>query len=118
MAERVDIYLQRNEDWGRSLLVCDHEGEPIDLTGMLVAMQVRQKLDQQLVATAEVAITDAPGGEVQVVLRASEGSQLSAYGAAIQVANLHYDCRLTDVDGFDTILFGGVVVLSRGETKQ
>jgi ABC-type phosphonate transport system ATPase subunit len=116
MAERVDIYLQRNEDWGRSLFVTDIDDNPIDLTGMTVGMQVRDKLTQALVETATATIVDAPGGEVSVILRASPGSALSAFGEPIQVANLHYDCRITDSDGFDTILFGGVVVLSRGET--
>lgn len=117
MAETVDIYLQRNEDWGRSLYVTDFDGLPIDLTGCTVALQVREKLTQDLIASAQCSIPNPITGDVQVILRASEGSALSTYGAPIQIANLHYDCRLTDPDGFDTILFGGIVVLSRGETR-
>lgn len=116
MPERVDIYLQRNEDWGRSLYITDAEGIAIDLTGYTVAMQVRQKLSQELVATAQCDISYPTAGEAMIVLRASEGSALSQFGAPIQTANLHYDCRLTDPDGFETILFGGLLVLSRGET--
>jgi len=116
MAERVDIYLQRNEDWGRSLALTSG-GAPIDLTGCTVALQVRDKLNQFLVADAEVDIFDPANGYVNLILKASEGSSLSNFGAPIQTANLHYDCRITDADGFDTILFGGIVVLSRGETR-
>jgi len=117
VAERIDIYIQRNEDWARALFLTDNDGVPIDLTGMTAAMQVRDKLNQILVAEAEIVFVDAFAGEIGVTLRASEGSPLSDYGAAIQTANLHYDLRLTDSDGLSVVLFGGILVLSRGETR-
>lgn len=116
MPARLDIDLQRNEDWARALFLTDNDGSPIDLTGMTVAMQVRDKLSQSLIETAEITVVDADGGEIGVVLRASEGSTLSKYGSPIRTANLHYDIRLTDADGLSVVLFGGLVVLSRGET--
>jgi hypothetical protein len=115
MGPRLDIALQRNEDWGRELALTAG-GDPIDLTGCSVAMQVREKLSQTVVATATTTIIDAANGIIQVTLLGSV-PPLSTYGAQIQVANLHYDIRLTDPDGFQTILFGGVLVLYRGETR-
>jgi hypothetical protein len=115
MGPRLDIALQRNEDWGRELVITSG-GEPVDLTGCTVAMQVRDKLSQQLVTFAEAQIIDAMNGAVQVTLFGSV-PPLSTYGSPIQVVNLHYDVRMTDPDGFKTILFGGVLVLYRGETR-
>lgn len=115
MGPRLDIALQRNEDWGRELALTSG-GEPIDLTGSSVALQIRDKLSQTIITSAAVEIVDAINGAVQVTIRGSI-PPLSTYGAQIQVANLHYDVRLTDPDGFKTILFGGVLVLYRGETR-
>jgi hypothetical protein len=115
MPARLDIPLQRNEDWSRTITVAA-EGEPIDLTGMTIAMQVRDKLSQFLVAEAECDVTDPVNGEVTITLKASAGSPLSTYGAAIQLANLPYDLRVTESDGFQTVLFAGNVILTRGET--
>jgi hypothetical protein len=117
MPARLDIYLQRNEDWSRSLYV-SAAGQPIDLTGMTVAMQVRDKLAQTLVASATCELSDPTNGEITVTLKASEGSALASYGNPIQTANLPYDIRITENDGFQTILFAGLVILARGETMQ
>lgn len=116
MPAHLDIFLQRNEDWSRTLTITDDVDAPIDLTGMTVAMQVRDKLAQALVAQAAVEITDAENGEVELTLLGHEGTPLSEYGVSIQVANLPYDILLTDSDGYSTALIAGNVVLSRGET--
>jgi hypothetical protein len=116
MPARLDIALQRNEDWARTLTITDNAGAPIDLSGCTLAMQVRDKLRQTLIAEAEVTIVDPAGGIASVVLRASEGTPLSNYGATIQIANLHHDLRMTDRDGVNTALLAGLIILSRGET--
>lgn len=117
MAAHLDIYLQRNEDWSRTVYVTA-DGDPIDLSSMTAVMQVRDKLTQALIATATIEMVDPARGEMTVTLKASEGSPLSAYGAALQIVNLPYDLRVTESDGFQTILFVGQVVLSRGETTS
>ena len=117
MPARLDIALQRNEDWSRTLTLTDTDGVPIDLTGCTIEMQVREKLTQTLVATASVVMIDAAGGTVGVTLKASEGTPLGNYGSGIQIANLHTDVRLTDTFGTKVVLFSGVVILSRGETR-
>jgi hypothetical protein len=116
MPGRLDIALQRNEDWSRTLFLADQDGLPVDLRGCSAAMQIRDKLSQTLIAEAEITIIDALNGEVGVFLRASEGSALAAYGVAIQTANLHYDFRLTDLDNVRVVLFSGLIILTRGET--
>jgi hypothetical protein len=117
MSASLNICLQRNEDYAATWVFTDGDDVPIDLSDIDVALEVRDKLTQDLVAAADIEITDAPAGEVTVILRASEGSPLSAYGAAIQTANLHYDMRLTDTDGVHLIVVSGIVILSRGETR-
>jgi hypothetical protein len=118
MAARLDIALQRNEDWARSIVLTDDDGAPIDLTGCTLAMQVREKLSQALIASAEIEIVDAVGGFVGITLLASEGTPLGRYGASIQVANLHYDLRMIDSGGSKVPLLAGIIILSRGETRQ
>jgi hypothetical protein len=114
MAAHLDITLRRNADWPR-IIKLRSGGEPIDITGMTVAMQVRTKLDQALVAKADIEIIDPANGTFQVTLR---GSSFDGYGSPIQTVNLPYDLRLTDSDGISIDLVAGLVILTRGETHQ
>lgn len=117
MPAQLDIRLQRNEDWARTLYLTA-DGAPIDLTDMAAEMQVREKLTQALVTTAAVRIVDPPSaGIVDVELVGGEGSPLAAYGASIQQAELFYDFRLTDNMGTRVPLFGGRIIITRGETR-
>lgn len=118
MPARLDIALQRNEGWARSLYLTDDAGAPIDLTGCTVAMQVRDKLSQALIAQADVQVVDAANGEIAVELAGGEGSPLSQYGSPIQTVNLHYDLRLSDGSEAPVVLFAGTLILSRGETRS
>jgi len=117
MPAHMNIYLQRNEDYAASWTFTDDADQPIDLTDITIALQVRDKLSQTLIASAEIDVTDAAAGEADIILRASEGAALAAYGAPIQTANLHYDVRLTDSEGVHLIVVSGLVILSRGETR-
>lgn len=117
MPAALNITLQRNEDYAATWAFRDGDDQPIDLSGMTIALQVRDKLTQMLIAEAGIDVTDAQQGEATIILRASEGSPLSAYGAAIQTANLHYDLRLTDTDGVHLIVVAGLLILTRGETR-
>lgn len=117
MAARLDIALQRNEGWARTLLIRDDDDKPIDLTGMTLAMQVRDKLNQTLVEEARVTIADAVNGEALVELRGGQGSLLGNYGDPIQTVNLHHDLLLTDESGQSIVLWSGIIILSRGETR-
>jgi hypothetical protein len=117
MAARLDIMLQRNEGWAKTLRITDSDDVPIDLTGCVLAMQVREKLTQTLITQAEVTIENASVGIVSIVLPGGPGSALGRYGSPIQTVNLHHDLLMTDSQGAPVVLFSGVVVLSRGETR-
>jgi hypothetical protein len=117
MPTRLDIALQRNENWARTVSIVDDQDIALDLTGCVLAKQVRDKLAQSLITSASIAVLDPTSREVQMTLRASEGSALAAYGNAIQPAILPFDCRLTDPDGVSVVLFTGNIILSRGETS-
>ena len=116
MPARLDIALQRNEGWARSLYLTDDAGQPIDLSSMTVAMQVREKLTQALVAEAAVTVVDPANGEIAIELAGGSGSALGSYGSPIQTVNLHHDLRMTDGSSAPVVLFAGTLVLSRGET--
>lgn len=115
MPARLNIALQRNEDWSRTIYVSASDG-PVDLTGMTVAMQVRDKLSRALIASANCEITDAVNGEITVTLKCSGPSPLANYGSMIQTVNLPYDLCVSEPDGFHTPLFSGLIIISRGET--
>lgn len=112
----MDIALRRNEAFYRTIVIADDTGAPIDLTGVTIAMQVRDKVTQALIATADIEISDAENGEITVTLDASAGSDLNGYGNPIQTTQLSYDLRMTDTDGIPVDLIAGLVILSRGET--
>lgn len=120
MAARLDICLQRNEDWDPVLLfIWPDTQEPIDLTGCTVAMQVRERLDgggDAPIASATCTISDATAGKVDVLLLGSSGP-LASYGNPIQTANLVHDMRVTDPDGVQVIVFSGTLILLRGVTQ-
>lgn len=118
MAAQIDIPLQRNEDWVRRFPM-KSGGEPIDMTGWTLAMQVRSRTDNgALIAAAEITTSELAQGAFTVTLRASEGTPLNSYGSPLQTENLPYDLRATDSAGTKITLFGGVVVLSRGVTHD
>ncbi len=117
MPAQLDIKLQRNEDWARRLRITSPDGVPIDLTGCSLAMQVREKLNQNLVAEADVSVADPLTGEADLALSAREGSDLSSYGQSIQDAELFHDLRLVDGAGTRVVLFSGRLILTRGETR-
>lgn len=119
MAARLDILLQRNEDWARSWLVRDGTGQPVDLTGFTVEMQAKRRLDNAATVASGVCTVGNPGGgQFTTILRASEGHVLSTFGNALQVSNLPYDIRLVDSDGYKTVLVSGVIILTRGVTRD
>jgi hypothetical protein len=114
----MDIALRRNEAFSRTIFIADDTGAPIDLTGATLAMQVRDKVAQALIATADIEITDGANGEITITLDASAGSALNSYGNPIQAAQLPYDLRMVDTDGTPVDLIAGLITLSRGETTS
>lgn len=119
MAARLDIYVARNEHWGRSVRLLNADRTPIDLTGCTIQMQIKSRTDNAaIVATGECIIDRAETGEFTIRLNAAEGSALGEYGDQLQTANLPYDVRLVDGDGFKLDLLSGVVILNRGVTRN
>jgi len=121
MACQLNIAVQRNEDYAQGWNITDDADLPIDLTGMGIALQVRDRLSNgTLIATAEIDVTDAEAGQFDVILRCLDENgaptPLGAYGNPIQPAELPYDLRITDADGVHLVLATGLVLLSRGKT--
>jgi len=120
MPARMDICLQRNEDWAPTLVfIWPDDGKPIDLTGCTMAMHVRDKLTNTgaPIATGTCTITSAIDGTVQILLLGSSGP-LASYGNPLHAANLYYDIRATDPDGIHVIVFAGKLILERGITHD
>lgn len=118
MAARMDIALQRNEDWARTFIVTAG-GEPVDLTGWSAEMQIKSRVDNAtIIATADCSIDAPTAGLIDVHVAASEGSPLNSYGSPIQTENLPYDLRLIDPDGNKIALVGGIIILTRGVTQN
>lgn len=116
MPARLDIAVQRNEAYAQTWILADDTGAAIDLTGMTVAMKVREKASNLLVQTATIEVTDAAAGEITITLDASMGNPLHLYGDPLYTYELPYDLVVTDVDGLAMAITAGYVILSRGIT--
>ncbi len=117
MAAQLDINIQRNEDYAQGWTLLDDAGMPIDISGWLVELEVKEKLENSTVLqAADITITDAPAGKFDVVL-AGPGNPLGAYGNPLWPASLPYDLLVTDTGGLKTALVRGNVNLSRGITS-
>jgi hypothetical protein len=114
MPARLDIAVQRNEAYTGTWTISDDDGVAIDLTGMTLAMQIRQGTTQTLVQAATIEVTDAAAGEITVTVDASSGTGLHTYGDALFTYELPYDLLLIDTDAVPTALVAGYVILSRG----
>jgi hypothetical protein len=112
MPVRLDIALQRNEDWSRILTISDAAG-PVDITGWTFLMQVRPRLSQTLLITAaEIEIIDAPNGKISIFLaRLSTGDNL-------QTVQLPYDLIAIEPDEYQTAFLTGYIILSRGVSHE
>jgi hypothetical protein len=114
MPARLDIAMQRNEDWARVMQISDEEG-PVDVTGWTFEMQVRERTnnDGAPIETATIEITDPENGEISIVLPGHSG-QLASYGNQLQTVRRPVDLVAIEPDGFRTTLSAGYVILSRG----
>lgn len=118
MPARLDIAMQRNEDFARAFTVTDDAGEPIDLTGYTIRLQIKDRLDNTtVIQSAVVTITGASEGMFDVVIDGGTGSALASYGDPLLSYELPYDLIATDDAGRATALIAGYLILSRGVTS-
>jgi hypothetical protein len=117
MPARLDIAVQRNEAYQGTWNISDEDGVAINLTGMTVALQIREPTTQTLVQAGTIEVTDAAAGEITVTIDATGGNALHDYGDVLFTYELPYDLLLTDADDIPTALVAGYVIVSRGITS-
>lgn len=114
MPARLDIAMQRNEDFGCALEVTDNVGAPIDLTGWSLALSVKERLETTIVLqSADIEILDAATGWINIQIQ-GPGAPLGEYGDPLLSYELPFDLIATDPEGVPTALLAGYVTVSRG----
>jgi len=104
---RINIEHWRGDTFNRTLTIKDSDGVVVDITGWTFLAQVREAPGESVVATITVSITDAPNGEVNLLISA-------ANTAAVAVGTYRYDVQATKADAgstVETVLRGAFVIV-------
>lgn len=112
MTEIRDLELQRNATLTLEFEVQDATGTALDITGDTFKLDVKARAgdaDPPL-ASATIAVLDAPTGLISIYL---EGSDFSAVAGAFETVRLAYDLIGT-IDGKDVPLMRGTLLLVPG----
>lgn len=116
MPARLDIAMQRNEDFACTLEITDSAGDAIDLTGWALVLTVKERLEaDEPLQTGEIEIIDAPTGLIGIGIQ-GPGAVLGSYGDPLLSYELPFDLIATDPEGTPTALLAGYVIISRGIT--
>lgn len=111
---RLDIRVNRNGSYYEEWRLRSYDGQPINLTDLLIDMKVRATNGQgNVLATAEIVKLDAFDGAISVKLH---GSQFSTVPMGREVVTLSYDLRITYPDGVKSIPVAGLILLTPGAT--
>lgn len=115
MAASLDIEVPRNGDYFAGWTLRDQNtGEPLDVTGWTLAMQVRHVAGQgSVVASAQFSGRIDHAGYFDVLLL---GSDFAAVPGGSEIVRLAYDFRATDADGVRVIETRGQIILIPGVT--
>jgi len=109
---RLDIYLCQGTDWNGLVFTARDRasGNPIDLTGAAVHMQIRDAQNNVL--------DDLSSANGRLVLGGASGT-IAPVGPtdAYTFASAVYDCKLIDAGGVKRVLFAGNVYVRKGVTQ-
>lgn len=114
MPNDLDILVPRNGDYRQDWRLTDNEGEPIDLTGCSVQLDVRYVAGQGSVLTsATVDLHDPVNGTFTLSIL---GDDLADLPGPTEIVRLAYDLRVVDADGGIQVFPRGQVILVPGVT--
>lgn len=112
-AANYDLYIEQGATFELSLVWKDSEGVPINITGYIARMQIRQNYDTEPV----VSLTNDDGielvgvdGEINITITDEQTTD-------IEITRGKYDLEL-EFDGVVTRLIQGNVEISREVTKD
>lgn len=114
-AGELDLVIEQGATFQKKLIWQDASGNPIDITGYIARMHIREELDS---ATILVELTTVNGrislggsnGEIDLLISASDTEALT-FSSAV------YDLELEDTGGIVTRLVEGKVRLSLEVTR-
>lgn len=108
-----DITVPRNGDYFRTWQLVDADGNPIDITGHTLVLEVKNAAGDAdpPIASATLTIEAQPFGIFDVLL---EGADFAAVPGVMETVRLAWDLKRTDPTGIITIERRGAVVLQPG----
>lgn len=111
----MHIEVPRNGDWFGEWRLENIEGEPIDLTGVTLAMDARATGGAPtIIASAVLTVTDAEEGRFNVLWR---GADFDSFGDPFALSRAAYDLKLTYPDGISQIPVRGHLLITPEVTE-
>lgn len=112
-AALVNFELYDNEDFrSPELLIADEDGNPRDLTGVVLRMQVRRE-----VGASNPAILDLTIGDGIVMVNAAGGHIEIEIGREDIPAGYYYHDMIEEVGSHRTLLWVGSLTMAKGVTR-
>lgn len=112
-AANYDLYIEQGATFTLSLIWKDDEGTPIDITGYVARMQIRQNYDTEPV----ISLTDGDGIVLGGVAGTIDITITDEQTTDIEIIRGKYDLEL-ELAGVVTRLIQGQVEISREVTKD
>lgn len=110
-----DFLMRQGSTWIQSIVWKDSNGTPVDLTGYVARMQIRQQVNSE---TIIVSLTtennrielDATNGKLTLLLDATTTAAINQFSGV-------YDLELESSDGTVTAILAGRVKIAREVTR-
>lgn len=109
MASRANLVVDQGATYNTTLTLTDENGEPLDLTSVTAASQIRKSYSSSLAAEFTTSVNVA-AGEVTLSLTANQTGNLVA-------GRYVYDVELTDASNNITRIVEGVVTVTPQVTR-
>jgi len=118
-ASNNDIYIEQGADWNDSFQIVGDSNIPIDITGLIGKMQVRESATSTtFLAEATIVITDPVAGKGTRSISSAQTQAIPVVGNNCNIlANYVYDFYLIDSEGRAARVTNGIAKVSPGVTR-
>jgi hypothetical protein len=110
LADFVEIQIEAGATFTTQVTVNDANGNPKDLTDYTVRSQLRKSYYSTTAIDFEILVTDPTSGEIEMILSASETSNIRA-------GRYVYDVEIKDSSNTVTRIFEGIATVLPNVTR-